>query len=81
MFTLKTFNNISWFNMKDVFVEHQMAGTLNKTYDVIYYMNMLYKTLLQRELNLKRGRNYRVKPVELSSRDEAMKQEAIGSLA
>ena len=36
---------------------------------------------VQRELNLKRGRNYRVKPVELSSRDEAMKQEAIRSLA
>ena len=36
---------------------------------------------VQRELNIKCGRNYRVKPVELSSVDEAMKQEAIGSLA
>jgi putative transposase len=36
---------------------------------------------VQRELNIKCGRNYRVKPVELSSADEAMKQEAIGSLA
>lgn len=36
---------------------------------------------VQKELNLKCGRNYRVKPVELSSVDEAVKQEAIGSLA
>ena len=36
---------------------------------------------VQRELNLKRGGNHRVKPVELSSVDEAVKQEAIGSLA
>jgi len=36
---------------------------------------------IQRELNIKCGRNYRVKTVELSSVDEAMKQEAIGSLA
>jgi len=34
-----------------------------------------------RELNIKGGRNYRLKPVELSSLDEAMKQEAFGSLA
>jgi putative transposase len=36
---------------------------------------------VQRELNIECGRNYRVKPVELSSVDEAVKQEAIGSLA
>lgn len=36
---------------------------------------------VQRELNLKGCRDYNLKPVELSSVDEAMKQEAIGSLA
>lgn len=36
---------------------------------------------VQRELNLKGCRNYNLKPVELSSIDEAVKQEAIGSLA
>ena len=36
---------------------------------------------VQRELNLKGGGNRHLKPVELSSIDEAMKQEAIGSLA
>lgn len=36
---------------------------------------------VQRELNLKGGRNCHLKPVELSSVDEAVKQEAIGSLA
>jgi len=35
---------------------------------------------VQRELNLKGCRDYNLKPVELSSVDEAMKQEAIGSL-
>jgi len=33
---------------------------------------------VQRELNIKCGGNHRVKPVELSSVDEAVKQEAIG---
>lgn len=36
---------------------------------------------VQRELNIQGGRNYHLKPVELSSLDEAMKQEAIGFLA
>lgn len=36
---------------------------------------------VQRELNLKSGGNRHLKPVELSSVDEAVKQEAIGSLA
>lgn len=36
---------------------------------------------VQRELNLKGGRNCHLNPVELSSVDEAVKQEAIGSLA
>jgi putative transposase len=36
---------------------------------------------VQRELNIKDGGNCHLKPVELSSIDEAMKQEAIGSLA
>lgn len=36
---------------------------------------------VQRELNLKGCRNDNLKPAELSSVDEAMKQEAIGSLA
>ena len=36
---------------------------------------------VQRELNLKGCRNGNLKPVELSSVDEAVKQEAIGSLA
>ena len=42
---------------------------------------ILKYTQVQRELNLKCGGNHRVKPVELSSVDEAVKQEAIGSLA
>jgi hypothetical protein len=36
---------------------------------------------VQRELNLKGCWNDNLKPVELSSVDEAVKQEAIGSLA
>lgn len=36
---------------------------------------------VQRELNLKSGGNRHLKPVELSSVDEVVKQEAIGSLA
>ncbi|MBU4313784.1 MAG: transposase, partial [Actinobacteria bacterium] len=41
--------------------------------------NILAQVL--RELNIKGGRDYRLKPVELSSLDEAVKQEALGSLA
>ena len=41
--------------------------------------NILAQVL--RELNIKGGRDYRSKPVELSSIDEAVKQEAFGSLA
>ena len=36
---------------------------------------------VQRELNLKGCRDYNLKPVELSSIDEVVKQEAFGSLA
>jgi len=47
--------------------------------DICASLNILAQ--VQRELNLKGGRNCHLKPVELSSVDEAMKQEAIGSLA
>jgi len=47
--------------------------------DINASQNILAQVL--RELNIKGGRNYRLKPVELSSLDEAMKQEAFGSLA
>jgi len=47
--------------------------------DVCASQNILAQ--VQRELNLKGGGNRHLKPVELSSSDEAMKQEAIGSLA
>ncbi|MBC8389986.1 MAG: transposase, partial [Actinobacteria bacterium] len=47
--------------------------------DINASQNILSQVL--RELNIKGGRNYRLKPVELSSLDEAMKQEAFGSLA
>jgi len=47
--------------------------------DINASQNILAQVL--RELNIKGGRNYRLKPVKLSSLDEAMKQEAFGSLA
>jgi len=47
--------------------------------DILASQNILAQ--VQRELNLKGGGNRHLKPVELSSSDEAMKQEAIGSLA
>jgi len=47
--------------------------------DICASQNILAQ--VQRELNLKGGGNRHLKPVELSSIDEAMKQEAIGSLA
>jgi putative transposase len=47
--------------------------------DICASQNILAQ--VQRELNLKGGGNRHLKPVELSSVDEAMKQEAIGSLA
>ena len=47
--------------------------------DINASQNILAQVL--RELNLKDGRNARLKPVELSLVDEAMKQEAIWSLA
>ena len=47
--------------------------------DINASKNILAQIL--RELNLKGGRNYRLKPVELSSLDEAVKQEAFGPLA
>ena len=47
--------------------------------DILASQNILAQ--VQRELNLKGGGNRHLKPVELSSIDEAMKQEAIGSLA
>ena len=40
-----------------------------------------YFIQVQRESNSNGGRNCRLKPVKLSSVDEAVKQEAIGSLA
>jgi len=40
----------------------------------------IYIKKQQKKLNIKGVRNYRLKPVELSSLDEAMKQEAFGSL-
>lgn len=46
--------------------------------DINASLNILAQ--VQRELNLKGGRNYRLKPVELSSIDEAVKQEAVGYL-
>ena len=47
--------------------------------DINASQNILAQVL--RELNIKSGRDYRLKPVELSSLDETMKQEAFGSLA
>lgn len=47
--------------------------------DINASQNILAQVL--RELNIKGGRGYRLKPVELSSLDEAVKQEALGSLA
>ena len=47
--------------------------------DILASQNILAQ--VQRELNLKGGGNRHLKPVELSSSDEAMKQEAIVSLA
>jgi len=47
--------------------------------DINASQNILAQVL--RELNLNGGGNHRLKPAELSSVDEAVKQEAIGSLA
>jgi putative transposase len=47
--------------------------------DICASQNILAQ--VQRELNLKGCRDYNLKPVELSSVDEAVKQEAFGSLA
>ena len=46
--------------------------------DINASQNILAQVL--RELNIKGGRDYRLKPVELSSIDEAVKQEAFGPL-
>gem|GEM_PF-5474160 len=45
MITLKTFDNTFWPNMKDILIEYQTAGTLNKTYDVTYYMNINFNNI------------------------------------
>jgi len=78
----KTCNNCGYINQNLELKNREWEcpscnSKLNR--DVNAAKNIL--TQVQRELNIKRGWNNPVKPVELSSLDEAMKQEAIGSLA
>jgi len=78
----KTCNNCGFINQELTLANRKWKCPQCKTKldrDINASRNILDQVL--RELNLKSGRNYRSKPVELLSLDKAMKQESIRSLA
>lgn len=78
----KTCNNCGFINEELTLKDREWECPSCKTKldrDINASQNILSQVL--RELNIQGGRDYRLKPVELSSIDEATKQEAIGSLA
>ena len=78
----KTCSNCGYINQELTLKDREWICPKCKTIldrDINASKNILAQVL--RELNLKGGRDYRLKPVELSSLDEAAKQEDFGSLA